>query len=33
MAACSEQKCQENYAKMKALRKCLKEEVENNKAL
>lgn len=33
MAQCSEAKCQENYAKMKALRKCLKQEVESNKAL
>ena len=33
MSACTEQKCQENYAKMKALRKCLKEEVETGKQL
>ena len=31
--SCTEQKCQETYAKMKALRKCLKEEVENNKKM
>lgn len=31
--ACSEPKCAENYAKMKALRKCLKEEVETTKKL
>jgi len=31
--SCQEQKCKESYAKMKALRKCLKEEVETNKKL
>ena len=33
MSACAIPKCKENYAQKKALRKCLREEVENNKRL
>ena len=29
--SCAEPKCQQNYEQKKALRKCLREEVENNK--
>ena len=29
--SCPEPKCQQNYEQKKALRKCLREEVENNK--
>ena len=31
--SCAEPKCKENYQKMKALRKCLKEELEHTKLL